>query len=279
MILQKRVDLYEYFGVKRPDGAQGYLDVLAYDKQVNYAVGRVRPAMLVIAGGGYGYVSPREQYPVALKYVNEGFNAYLLDYSVEKMAKYPTPVIEAVMALLYIRETSGEYGTDPEKVCGVGFSAGGHLVGMLATAYNNKEIREVLGDKVDNARLDAVIFSYAVILTENTHVGSIQNITGGDKSLLKTVAVSENVNANTPPAFIWATVNDGAVPSESSLELACAYKRAGVPFELHMFENGTHGLSIANAEVNSVNEPVSKWVKLSLTWLKQRGFIHRKVEE
>ena len=278
MILQKRIDLYEYFGVKRPEGAQGYLDVLAYDKNVSYAANRIRPAMLVIGGGGYGYVSPREQYPVALRYVNEGFNTYLLDYSVCEMAKYPTPVIEAVMSLQYISETANDYGTDVKKVCGVGFSAGGHLVGMLATAYNNKEIREVLGDKVDNAKLDAVIFSYAVILTENTHVGSIKHITGGDNSLLSIVDISKNVTPDAPPAFIWHTVNDGCVPSESSLELACAYKRAGVPFELHMFEDGDHGLSIATEETNRVNVPAQEWVKLSITWLKQRGFVHSLVE-
>lgn len=273
-MVTKRIDLYEYFGLIRPEGAKGYLDVFAYDKTVNYATNRIRPAMLVIAGGGYGYVSPREQYPVALKYVSEGFNSYILDYSVLENAKYPIPVIEAVMAVLYIRETALEYGTNPKKVCGIGFSAGGHLVGMLATAYNNKEVKSVLGEKVANARLDGVIFSYPVILTENTHAGTIQNVTGGDKTLYPIVEISKNVNSQTPPAFIWTTVNDDAVPSESSLELACAYKRAGVPFELHMFENGVHGLSIATEEVNSPNLAVSEWVKLSITWLKNNGFVH-----
>lgn len=273
-MVTKRIDLYEYFGLIRPEGAKGYLDVFAYDKTVNYATNRIRPAMLVIAGGGYGYVSPREQYPVALKYVSEGFNSYILDYSVLENAKYPIPVIEAVMAVLYIRETALEYGTNPKKVCGIGFSAGGHLVGMLATAYNNKEVKSVLGEKVANARLDGVIFSYPVILTENTHAGTIQNVTGGDKTLYPIVEISKNVNSQTPPAFIWTTVNDDAVPSESSLELACAYKRAGVPFELHMFENGVHGLSIATEEVNSPNLAVSEWVKLSIIWLKNNGFVH-----
>jgi acetyl esterase/lipase len=273
-MIVKKIDLYEYFKVSRPQGCAGYLTVFTHDKTRNYATGRIRPAMLVIAGGGYDYVSPREQMPIALKYVAEGFNSYILDYSVAENSKFPNPVLESVMAMLYIRETAEEYATDPTKICGVGFSAGGHLVGMLATAYNNSEIRKILGDKVDNARLDAVIFSYPVILTENTHTGSIQNITGGDKSLLGLVNIANNVNENTPPAFIWATVNDACVPSESSLQLALAYKKSGVPFELHMFEDGKHGLSTAQEEVNTPNAPVSVWIDLSLTWLKQRGFVH-----
>ena len=69
------------------------------------------------------------------------------------------------------------------------------------------------------------------------------------------------------------------MPSESSLLMAMAYKKKGVPFELHMFEDGGHGLSLATEEVapplnqSSVNVPVQVWFDLSKTWLKQRGFI------
>lgn len=270
----KRVDLYEYFGIARPEGCSGYLDVYTHDINDEFTKNRIRPAMLVLPGGGYGYCSAREKEPIVFSYLANGFNCYCLDYSVKENAKYPTPVLEAVMAVLYVRQTANELATDPSKVCGVGFSAGGHLLGMLVTAYQNKEIKAVLGDEVKNARLDGAIFSYPVILTDNTHKGSIQNITGGDNVLIPVVDIAKNVNGESTPAFIWTTVNDGAVPSESSLELACAYKRAGVPFELHMFENGVHGLSTATAEVNTPNPTIAVWISLSLTWLKNRGFVH-----
>ena len=273
-MITKKIDLYEYFGITRPDGCSGYLDVYTHETCAEFTKNRIRPAMLVIAGGGYAYCSAREKEPIVFSYLSKGFNCYCLDYSVKENAKYPNPVLEAVMAVLYIRQTAEELATDPTKVCGVGFSAGGHLLGMLVTAYQNKEIREFLGDKVDNARLDGAIFSYAVILTDNTHKDSITRITGGDTSLIPVVDIYKNVNSNSTPAFIWATVNDGAVPSESSLELAAAYKRAGVPFELHMFANGNHGLSTATEEVNSPNSAVAVWIDLSLTWLKARGFVH-----
>ena len=272
-MITKKIDLYEHFGITRPQGASGYLDVYAHPVDQEFSKNRIRPAMLVLPGGGYSYCSFREKEPIVMKYFVEGFNCYCLDYSVGKMAKYPTPVIEAVMAMLYIRETAEELHTNPDKVCSVGFSAGGHLNGMLNTAYANKEIVEVLGERAKTAILNATIFSYAVIKTDKTHAGSIQSITGGDTNLLPIVDIAKNVNQNTAPAFIWATVNDGCVPSESSLDLAVAYKKAGVPFELHMFENGTHGLSTATDEVNSINQAVSKWIELSITWLQNRGFV------
>lgn len=274
----KRIDLYEYFGITRPDGADGYLTVYAHPVNQEFSKNRIRPAMLVLPGGGYGYCSFREKEPIIMKYFVEGFNCYCLDYSVKEMAKYPTPVIEAVMAMLYIRETAGELHTNPNKVCSLGFSAGGHLNGMLNTAYANKEILEVLGERARDAKPNATIFAYAVILTEKTHAGSIKCITGGDASLLPIVDISKNVTEDIAPAFIWSTNGDITVPCESSLELALAYRRLGVPFELHIFENGVHGLSTATEEVNSPNSAVAEWMPLSLTWLKERGFVFERVE-
>ena len=272
-MINETIDLYKHFGIERPEGAAGYLTVYAHPVQQEFSKNRIRPAMLVLPGGGYGYCSFREKEPIVMPYFTAGFNCFCLDYSVMEMAKYPTPVIEAVMAMLYIRETAEELHTNADKVCSIGFSAGGHLNGMLNTAYDNKEIVQVLGERAKEAKPNATIFAYAVITTENTHANSIKNITGGDPELLPLVHIANNVNENTAPAFIWTTVNDGTVPSENTLALACAYKKAGVPFELHMFENGTHGLSTATAEVNSPNAPVSVWIDLSLTWLRNRGFV------
>jgi fermentation-respiration switch protein FrsA (DUF1100 family) len=81
------------------------------------------------------------------------------------------------------------------------------------------------------------------------------------------------VNTNTPPAFIWATSNDQAVPVESSLLMAWAYRKYNLPVELHIFEDGIHGLSTATGEVNTNNESVQAWIDLSHTWLRNKGFV------
>lgn len=271
-MLTEKIDLYEYFKLPRPENGAGYLTVLAYDQSEEYCPGRIRPAMLVIGGGGYNYVSAREKEPVALEYINEGFNAFILDYSC-KPVTFPAQLIEGCMATIYIRENAEKYHIDPEEVAAIGFSAGGHCLGLLAFMYDAEEVKAALGEKYNLAKLDAAIFSYAVITSgEKAHRGSIDNVSGGDKNLVERLSLENRVTPSAPPAFIWCTENDSCVPSENSLYLALAYRKSGVPYELHVFENGTHGLSIATEEVNLANPAVAKWVKLSLTWLKNRGF-------
>ena len=95
--------------------------------------------------------------------------------------------------------------------------------------------------------------------------------------MLELMSIDKQVTLNSPPAYIWTTYNDATVPCESSLELAKAYKRVGVPFEFHLFIDGPHGSSVATEEVcNSrfgVNKPLQKWFDMSITWLSNRGFV------
>lgn len=277
-MLCERIDLYEYFGIKRPDGAKGYLDAYFRDTDAMLKItdagspDRIRPAMLVIGGGGYGYVSGREKEPIALAYMDMGFHAFVLDYSVEPV-RFPTQLIEACMAMLYIRESESNYNIDNDHVCAIGFSAGGHLCGMLATMYNAKEVVEVLGDNAKLCRPDGVILSYPVITSgEFAHKGSFEKLTGCDAQLTKDLSLEFKVTADTPPAFIWSTNEDKGVPCENSILMALAYRKAGVPMELHIFEPGCHGLSTCDDEVYTPESTVRQWIKLSKVWLKNRGF-------
>ena len=265
------VDLYKYFGVERTDGAQGYLD--CYIPEISKEVApRLRPAMLVIGGGGYGYVSSREKECIAFTFLAQGYASFCLRYSVAPV-KYPASLIEADMAIIYIRENAEKFGVDKDHVAAIGFSAGGHLTGMLGIIPDEKEAKDVLGDKVSLARPNAVVLSYPVISGgEMAHRGSFNNLCGDNAELVERLSLEKRVDKNSAPAFIWTTANDGSVPSENSLYIAAAYKKAGVPFELHVFEDGVHGLSLATEETQNVNKPVSRWVKLCDTWLKSHGF-------
>ncbi len=272
-----RVDLYEHFGITRPDGAKGYLETYFRDDAKVRAIDsglpdRTRPAMLVLGGGGYGYVSGREKMPIAISYMDMGFHTFILDYSVYPV-NYPAPLIEACMAMLYIRESVKNYNIDTEHVCAIGFSAGGHLCGMLATMYNQKVVVDVLGDNVKLCRPDAVILSYPVITSgEYAHKGSFEKLTGSNAQLTKDLSLEFKVTADTPPAFIWATNEDTGVPCENSLLMALAYRKAGVPMELHIFEPGGHGLATCDQESYTPEPTVQQWIKLSKVWLKNRGF-------
>ncbi len=273
----EKIDLYSFFKIDRPEGAKGYLTAYVLD---NWVEGRVRPAMLVFGGGGYQYVSPTEQEPVALKYMEKGFNAFLLDYTCANDSKacFPTQLIEGAMAVAYIKMNADELQVDINHVAGIGFSAGGHMCAMQATMFDAPEIKNALGENAKYAKLDAVVLSYPVITSgEKAHKGSFNNLTGNNKDVFDRLSLEKNVTEYSVPAFLWTTGSDACVPTENTLYMAMAYRAKGVPFELHVFEKGIcHGLSIATSEVCYVDPPIQAWVQLSITWLQNRGFVINK---
>jgi len=282
-MLTQRIDLYAHYGVRRPENALGYLNTYVYDQPDEYCKGRLRPAMLVVPGGGYAFLSDREKEPIAVTYLQKGYNAFTLEYSIVP-ARYPAPLLEGCMAIAYIREHADEFHIDKDHVAAVGFSAGGHLCGMLATLYGEKIVRDTLGEHAAAVRPDAVILSYPVISSGNCgHADSFKNLCGDDEALIRQLSLENRVTADSVPAFIWCTVDDQLVPSENSLLMAAAYKKAGVPFELHMFRSAPHGTSLATVETlwagtdeqgarACANPHVAKWVDASAEFLAELGF-------
>ena len=271
------IDLYQYFGLEKQEGREGTLTTYVPHSIENELRPKLRPGMLVIPGGGYRMRSDREKEPVALAYLQEGYCTFTLDYSVS--TAYPAPLIEACMAMIYLRENAAKYHLDPAHIAAIGFSAGAHLAGMLSMLYEEPEIVSVLGERAKNARPDAVVLSYPVVtMGERTHGGTRDVITGGREELLQRLSLENRVSKKAAPAFLWHTQEDDCVPVENSLLLAAAYRKAGVPFAMHIFEHGPHGLSLISPETNDQTEydtqlaPVGKWFSLSVDWLKSRGF-------
>ncbi len=274
----ERIDLYEYFGIQRKDGAKGYLTAYIHNQSKEFCVGRIRPAMLVFPGGGYEMLSDRENECIAMAYFVKGYNAFVLEYSLVPHT-YPTQLIESCMAMAYIRENAEKFYIDKDHVASIGFSAGGHVCSMLAVGWNRKEVFDALKEKASLCRPDAVVLSYAVVTSDvNARQASINNVSGNDEKLAKLNSSEKYVDGSTPPAFIWATANDSVVNYMNSVLFAKACGDNNVPFELHIFEDGLHGLSLATYEsVNAkdspmINDPVSVWFELSVTWLKGKGF-------
>lgn len=267
------IDLYAYFGAERNGVNGGYLTV--YARTESREISKIkRPAMLVIPGGGYWMLSDREAEPVALKFVEKGFSAFVLAYSVQ--TKYPAPLNEAQMAVAYIRRNADKYNIDGEKLCAVGFSAGGHLTGMLATV---KREEVIAGESLESVKPNAVVLSYPVVtMGELTHQGTRDVITGGEEALREKLSIEKRADENSVPAFIWHTMEDDCVPVENSMTLAGAYRKNGVPFALTVFEKGHHGLALADDETCRFSDGqknlycVGKWVELAYDWLASRGF-------
>ena len=233
---------------------------------------RTRPAVLICPGGGYHFLSPREAEPIALRYAAHGFHAFVVEYSVAPH-RHPQPVLDVARALCIIREHAREWNVAQVALCG--FSAGGHVAATLATHWERGDLFDRPGLSVRDSRPDALILSYPVISSgPHSHADSFVNLLGDDPSadLLQELSLETAVSASVPPAFLWHTANDESVPVENSFLFAQALKKAGVPFELHIFPNGPHGLSLATAETATEDRrampDVAVWHDLSVSWLR-----------
>lgn len=213
---------------------------------------KLRPAMLVIPGGAYKMCSDREAEPVALAFLARGYAAFVLRYSVGKgVAKFPNPLNDAEKALELILENAEEWGIEREHVAAIGFSAGGHLCAALGTMGRVKPAACVLG-------YPCILSSISDILAEPVP------------------SLDEAVTADTPPTFIFASREDKTVPIANSLAYAAALEKAGVPFEMHIFEKGYHGFSLGNDLVYAnksdaeYNAHTAVWLDMCMTWLNKR---------
>lgn len=236
--------------------------------------GRVRASVLVCPGGGYAFTSDREAEPVALQFVAQGFNAFVLRYSCSP-ARHPEPLLEAAAAVALIRCRAEDFAVNPAQIAILGFSAGGHLAASLSVFWNDPEVSARLGKTPDDIRPNALILGYPVITSgEFAHRGSFDNLLGPDASpaLLEKVSLEKQVTDQTPPAFLWHTFADSAVPVENSLEFAMALRRHHVPFELHIYPAGPHGLSLCNYETSRGEDQLQPhdagWMSLCAEWLK-----------
>ena len=236
---------------------------------------RERGAVLICPGGGYSMTSEREAEPIAMKFNSAGFHAFVLYYSVAP-TKHPQPLLDVSRAMCIIRENAGKWNINTDKIAVCGFSAGGHLTASLGVHWTKPYLHEAPGIMKGMNRPNALILSYPVISSgQFAHRGSFINLLGNnpDENLLKEMSLELQVTENTPPAFLWHTFDDGGVPMENSLLFAQALRKYKIPFEMHIYPKGPHGLSLATEETcvqgMGVDLHIATWMQLCIDWLKQ----------
>ena len=236
-----------------------------------------RPCMIVCPGGGYAFCSQREAEPIALQFLPQGYNVFTITYSVNPH-RFPTQLREVAALMELIYKNADAWNCDTSKIAIIGFSAGGHLAAHYSTMFDCKEVRDVFPE---SKSVNASVLCYPVITADPSHAekGSIHNLVGKtDISPEETEYFSceKNVKDTTPPAFIWHTSEDTCVHVMNSLLYAGALSAHKVPFELHIYPYGAHGLSTADAQTNgNMNEKiehVGNWLTSLEKWLKLIGF-------
>ena len=233
---------------------------------------RVRPAVVICPGGGYAFVSQREGQAIANQMNAIGLQAFVLDYSCTP-THFPAQLAELATAVKVIREHANEWHVDPNKIIAMGFSAGGHLAGSLATMWNQPVLKD-LGFDPEEIRPNALAIGYPVITSgEKAHRGSFDHLLGENPSaeLLEQVSLEKQVSADTPQTFMWQTYEDQAVPVDNTIMFAQALRDHGVNCEYHMFPHGPHGLALASAETaaneDQIVPAVQQWAGLFKTWV------------
>lgn len=233
-----------------------------------------RPAVLICPGGGYGFTSPREAEPVALQYVAAGFHAFVVYYSVAP-ARHPQPLRDVSRAMNIIRAHADDWHIEEQRIAVCGFSAGGHLAASLGVFWDQPYCSDVPGLTRGQNRPDALILCYPVISSGPfAHRGSFENLLGPSASPedVHAMSLEHHIHAQTPPTFLWHTVADSAVPVENALLFAQGLRAQHIPFELHIYPHGAHGLSLATAETDDgtgQDAHISSWHRLSTEWLWQ----------
>lgn len=229
-----------------------------------------RPLVLVVPGGGYNHVSPREGDPVALQFAAAGYHTAVLTYSVGEGARDHQPLRQLRAAIGLLRQNAERWGILPDRIAVCGFSAGGHLA--LSGA-----VLDCPGEAADRSRTpDAVLLAYPVITAgEYAHRGSFVQLSGSeDRAEHQRFGLEEKITPDTPPVFVWHTMEDTTVPVENTLLLLAALRKNHVPCEAHLFEKGVHGTSISTAEVDAASAHRAHWVQLAVEWLNDTFDFH-----
>lgn len=232
--------------------------------------GQEHGAVIVCPGGAYVMKADHEGAPIAVRMNEQGFHAFVLDYRVAPY-RHPVPLMDAQRAIRYVRYHAKEFGVQPDKIAILGFSAGGSLVCTAATLWDEGDPAAV--DPVDrvSSRPDVFVPCYPVAsLDQFWHEGSAHNLLGEKltSAQRRKLTAEFQVNEKTPPAFIWHTAEDGAVPVENSLRLAKALVAHNVPVSMHIFPYGPHGVGLGD-ECSPLAE---EWSYLLGDFLKSMGF-------
>lgn len=205
-----------------------------------------RPALLIFPGGGYQRCSDREAEPVALSFSAQGFQTFVLRYSIKEKAKFPQPLLDAEGAIRALRTHADEWNLDPNRIAVCGFSAGAHLAACLATM------------SAPELHPNALVLGYGAV----------------DHSLHspERPCPVEHVGPDTPPTFLFHTWEDPVVPVANSLSFAQALNKYSIPFEVHIFQNGQHGMATgkplsSNGILENTDADFSDWIRLCTNWL------------
>lgn len=264
-----------------PDGAPGARgtndqDIPTLTPYLPERVTASGAAMVICPGGGYGGLAAHEGPDYALFLNQHGIACFVLKYRLGSAGyRHPAMLQDVQRAIRLVRHRAADWKIDPKRVGVMGSSAGGHLASTAVTHFDSGQ--PDAADPIErlSSRPDLGVLCYPVItMGAKTHQGSKFNLLGKDPDpkLVLYLSSERQVTHETPPCFVWHTWEDKAVPVENSLEFAAALQQAGVPFDLHIYQKGPHGIGLADKPPFKNPHP---WAADLVFWLRAQGFVKK----
>jgi acetyl esterase/lipase len=231
-------------------------------------------AIMICPGGGYVQLTPSEGNDYALWINQHGVTCFVLKSRLGSHGyHYPAEFQDVTRGMRWVRAHTDDYKIDPKRIGIMGSSAGGHLAATLMTHFDYGDTNSTDVIERQSSRPDIGILCYPVItMGELTHQGSKDNLLGKDPSpeLVKLLSNELQVTHTTPPCFLWTTYEDGLVPMENTMMFAEALRKNRVPFDLHIYQKGGHGMGLKDKPPFAHPHP---WTGDCLFWLKAQGFV------
>lgn len=263
-----------------PEGAPGALgngadDIPTLTAFLPEQTNKSGAAMVICPGGGYGGLAPHEGKDYALWLNQQGVTCFVLRYRLGSHGyRHPAMLNDVSRAMRWVRAHSADYGIDTHRVGVMGSSAGGHLAATVLTHFTSGDTNSADVIERQSSRPDLGILCYPVItMGEFAHQGSKENLLGKEPSaeLVKLLSNELQVTTDTPPCFLWTTYEDDVVPMENTMMFAEALRKNHVPFAVHIYEKGGHGMGLHDKPPFAHAHP---WASDCLFWLKERGFVN-----
>jgi acetyl esterase/lipase len=260
-----------------PDGAQGAVGTEEQDKPHLEIFGASGPGMhtavVVCPGGGYTHLAYEKEGTRIAEWLNlRGITAFVLTYRLSPRYHYPAPMLDGHRSVRWVRSHAREFNIAPDRIGMWGFSAGGHLVGMMGTHFDGGHAQAADPIERVSDRPDFVISSYGALTLKDgvAKPTALVPLVGGPLTPEQKDELSpdKHVTAMTPPYFLYATTPDQSVPVLSSVEFYTALVRAGVPAEMHIFQEGPHGTALGQSYLE-----LSAWPEMLENWLRLNGWI------
>lgn len=272
-MIHKRIKLFE--------NKEVYLTTYIHDNFGAYGTENGRGAIIVLPGGAFAFLAPNEGEPVAVTFLQKGFNTFVLEYTVGDDCKYPDVLIECSKAIQVVRDNAKVWNIDPHRIALMGFSAGACLAGVSATQWNDPQIAQALGVEPTYIRPDAAVIAYGCWDNSGTIWNDPEFVNPGasqfPKSCPPQLDMIHYVGEHVCPLFVWHNQKDKYVPVRNALMIAEKMCELKIPVELHLYTGGEHGMSVANElsyrneeemRLSQENPNISLWVDMAANWLK-----------